>query len=448
MTGKKMQRGFRLALCAAAIGACMSSAMAAQVPPGTALADKQEIVRHIKDEPASLDPIKAVGLPEAQLARDLFEGLVNQDANGKVIPGVATRWQTSDNQTYIFHLRKDARWSNGDPVTAKDFVYSWQRLVEPKNLSPFAWFAQLAGIQNAEQIISGKLPADRLGVSAPDDYTLKVQLDKPVPYFVSLTANFSLFPVNKAVVEKYGNDWTKVGNLVGNGAFNGSVPYPAMAAALQRGYAAASTDTGHAGNSARFGAGHPEKVTDFGWRAVHEMTQTAKQVITRFYDAGPRFSYWNGCSAGGRQGLKAAQRFPADFDGIIAGAPGHDWTGRASQAVRIAQLIQKDEAARLTPAARPRQGRFTLARRAQSRRAVVVHFLVAVPGCRIERPECLHPGRDQADFLLAFAAAGLLGILAVLEASCRQLPGPPADGVAVLAHQHDGSGVGDGDEHD
>ncbi|HAY0630728.1 TPA: oligopeptide ABC transporter substrate-binding protein OppA [Serratia marcescens] len=219
MTGRKMQRGFRLALCAAAIGACMSSAMAAQVPPGTALAAKQEIVRHIKDEPASLDPIKAVGLPEAQLARDLFEGLVNQDANGKVIPGVATRWQTSDNQTYIFHLRKDARWSNGDPVTAKDFVYSWQRLVEPKNLSPFAWFAQLAGIQNAEQIISGKLPADRLGVSAPDDYTLKVQLDKPVPYFVSLTANFSLFPVNKAVVEKYGNDWTKVGNLVGNGAF-------------------------------------------------------------------------------------------------------------------------------------------------------------------------------------------------------------------------------------
>uniref|UniRef100_UPI001D0EF85E ABC transporter substrate-binding protein n=1 Tax=Klebsiella michiganensis TaxID=1134687 RepID=UPI001D0EF85E len=68
----------------------------------------------------------------------------------------------------IFHLRKDARWSNGDPVTAKDFVYSWQRLVEPKNLSPFAWFAQLAGIQNAEQIITGKLPADRLGVSAPD----------------------------------------------------------------------------------------------------------------------------------------------------------------------------------------------------------------------------------------------------------------------------------------
>lgn len=210
---------FRYALCAAVVGASLGSAYAAEVPPGTQLADKQEIVRHVKDEPASLDPIKAVGLPEAQVARDLFEGLVNQDANGKVIPGVAEKWQTSDNQIWLFTLRKDARWSNGDPVTANDFVYSWQRLVDPKNLSPFAWFAQLAGLNNAEQIIAGKLPADQLGVSAVDNYTLKVQLSKPVPYFVSLTANFSMFPVHKATVEKYGNNWTKVGNLVGNGAF-------------------------------------------------------------------------------------------------------------------------------------------------------------------------------------------------------------------------------------
>lgn len=219
MTGRTVKRSLRLAFNAAAIGTCMSSAMAAQVPPGTVLATKQEIVRHIKDEPASLDPIKAVGLPEAQLARDLFEGLVNQGAKGEIVPGVATGWQTIDNRSYTFHLRKDAHWSNGDAVTAKDFVYSWQRLVDPQSLSPFAWFARLAGIQNAEQIIGGKLPADKLGVSAPDDYTLKVQLDKPMPYFVSLTANFSLFPVNKTVVEKYGNDWTKAGNIVGNGAF-------------------------------------------------------------------------------------------------------------------------------------------------------------------------------------------------------------------------------------
>lgn len=203
----------------AAMAAMTGNAVAAQVPAGTVLAEKQEIVRHIKDEPASLDPIKAVGLPEAQVARDLFEGLVNQDAKGNIVPGVALRWQTTDNRSFIFTLRDNARWSNGEPVTAKDFVYSWRRLVTPENSSSFAWFARLAGIQNAEQILAGKLPVDQLGVTAVNDHTLKVQLSKPVPYFVSLTANFSLFPVHQATVEKFGNDWTKQGNLIGNGAF-------------------------------------------------------------------------------------------------------------------------------------------------------------------------------------------------------------------------------------
>ena len=111
-----------------ALAACLSFAsLAAEVPAGTPLAASQEIIRHIKDEPASLDPAKAVGLPEIPVIRDLFEGLTSQDASGKTVPGVATSWQTSDNKTWIFTLRKDARWSNGDPVTAADFVYSWQR---------------------------------------------------------------------------------------------------------------------------------------------------------------------------------------------------------------------------------------------------------------------------------------------------------------------------------
>ena len=109
-----------------------------------------------------------------------------------------------------------------------------------------------------------------------------------------------------------------------------------MMTALGRGYSADSTDTGHTGGGASFGLGHPEKVIDFGWRAVHEMTVTSKKIIAAYYDGGPRFSYWNGCSAGGRQAMKEAQRFPADFDGIIAGAPGLDWTGRAAQALRVA----------------------------------------------------------------------------------------------------------------
>ncbi|MBN7120578.1 oligopeptide ABC transporter substrate-binding protein OppA [Erwinia billingiae] len=207
---------FTLAMLALAVTA---SVTAAEVPPGTALASRQEIVRHIKDEPASLDPAKAVGLPEIQVIRDLFEGLTNQDAKGNIIPGVATQWQTTDNKTWIFTLRKDAKWSNGDPVTANDFVYSWRRLVDPKIGSTFAWFAELAGIQNAGAITKGQMTPDKLGVTALDDHRLKVSLDKPVPYFVSLTANFSLYPVPEKVIEKAGKDWVQPGTLVGNGAY-------------------------------------------------------------------------------------------------------------------------------------------------------------------------------------------------------------------------------------
>jgi feruloyl esterase len=144
--------------------------------------------------------------------------------------------------------------------------------------------------------------------------------------------------------------WNGKFEAVGNGAFSGSIAYPAMMTALTRGYATASTDTGHSGNNARFAAGHPEKVIDFGWRAVHEMTVAAKRIVAAYYDSAPTFSYWSGCSAGGRQAMMEAQRFPADFDGIIAGAPGLDWTGRAAQAVRVMKALEKNEAAQLSSA--------------------------------------------------------------------------------------------------
>jgi feruloyl esterase len=141
--------------------------------------------------------------------------------------------------------------------------------------------------------------------------------------------------------------WNGKFQAVGNGAFSGAIAYPAMGRALARGYAAASTDTGHVGNTASFALGHPEKLIDFGWRAVHEMTVAAKAIVTTHYGAAPKFSYWNGCSAGGRQAMVEAQRFPADFDGIIAGSPGLDWTGRAAQVVRVAQALDGNPAARL-----------------------------------------------------------------------------------------------------
>ncbi|MFZ4211707.1 peptide ABC transporter substrate-binding protein [Pantoea endophytica] len=214
-----MKLTFRKTLTALIVASAVSPAFAANVPSGAQLASTQEIVRHIKDEPASLDPMKAVGLPEIQVMRDLFEGLTNQDAHGKIVPGVALSWSSNDNKTWMFTLRKDARWSNGEPVTAQDFVYSWQRLVEPKNSSPFAWFAALSGIENAEAITKGQMSADKLGVTATDATHLKVTLSRPVPWFPSMVANAAMYPVSKQVIEKEGDSWTSPGKLVGNGAY-------------------------------------------------------------------------------------------------------------------------------------------------------------------------------------------------------------------------------------
>jgi feruloyl esterase len=115
--------------------------------------------------------------------------------------------------------------------------------------------------------------------------------------------------------------WNGTFQAVGNGGWAGTIPYAALAAAVGAGYATAATDTGHVGGTAAFALGHPEKVIDFGYRAVHEMTVQAKAVVDAFYGSAPKLSIWNGCSQGGRQGVTEAVRFPTDFDAIIAGAP-------------------------------------------------------------------------------------------------------------------------------
>jgi feruloyl esterase len=128
--------------------------------------------------------------------------------------------------------------------------------------------------------------------------------------------------------------WNGKFQAVGNGGFAGVIPYPGMARALLEGYATAGTDTGHVGNNADFVPGHPEKLVDFAYRAVHEMTVAAKHVVDAHYGRGPQFSYFNGCSQGGRQAITSAQRYPADFDGIVAGAPA--WDTMRSHAARLA----------------------------------------------------------------------------------------------------------------
>ncbi|MGC0850606.1 peptide ABC transporter substrate-binding protein [Pantoea agglomerans] len=214
-----MVKTFRMTLAAISLSSIITPAIAANPPAGAQLAEQQQIVRHIKDEPASLDPLKAVGLPEIQVIRDLFEGLTNQDAQGKIVPGVAQSWSSSDNKTWVFTLRNNARWSNGDPVTAQDFVYSWQRLVDPKNSSAFAWFAGLSGIQNAAAITKGEMTPDKLGVVAQSKNQLMVTLDRPVPWFPALVANVALFPVPQKIIAQQGDSWTSPGKLVGNGAY-------------------------------------------------------------------------------------------------------------------------------------------------------------------------------------------------------------------------------------
>lgn len=202
-----------------AVATTSLTAFAANVPAGTKLAPVQEIVRGNGTEVATIDPHKSQGVPESHVIRDLLEGLVNQDADGKVIPGVADRWETSDNKTFTFHIREGAKWSNGEPVTAQDFVYSWQRAVDPATASPYSWYMEMTQMKNAADIVAGKKDKSELGVYAKDANTLVVELDSAVPYFVMMTGHTTMKPVNQATVEKFGDQWTKPENFVGNGAY-------------------------------------------------------------------------------------------------------------------------------------------------------------------------------------------------------------------------------------
>ncbi|WP_049598397.1 ABC transporter substrate-binding protein [Yersinia nurmii] len=193
---------------------------AATVPAGVELAATQSITINNGAEVASLDPHKVEGVAESNVILNLLEGLVSNDADGHIIPAVATHWENKDFKVWTFHLRDGAVWNDGSPVTAEDFVYSWQRLADPKIGSPYASYLQYAQIENVDDILNGTKTPDTLGVKALDAKTLQVTLNKPVPYFVSMLSHTSMKPVNRAMVEKFGDKWTLPGNYVGNGAYN------------------------------------------------------------------------------------------------------------------------------------------------------------------------------------------------------------------------------------
>jgi feruloyl esterase len=154
------------------------------------------------------------------------------------------------------------------------------------------------------------------GANQPNPYTV-------LPAFCRVAATLNPSSDSDIRIEVWLPDstaWNGKFQGVGNGGWAGTIAYPAMAAALAAGYATTSTDTGHVGNTAAFALGHPEKVIDVGYRAVHEMTVQAKAIVNAYYNSAPKYSYFNGCSLGGRQGITEAQRYPADYDGIVAGA--------------------------------------------------------------------------------------------------------------------------------
>jgi Tannase and feruloyl esterase len=161
------------------------------------------------------------------------------------------------------------------------------------------------------------------GFTLPGMAPAAVQQFSRLPAFCRVAARLTPSSDSDIKIEVWlpATGWNGKFQAVGNGGWAGNISYAALALALQEGYATASTDTGHTGGNASFAIGHREKVIDFAYRAVHEMAVKSKAIIAAFYDRAPRLSYWTGCSTGGRQGLMAAQHYPEDFDGIIAGAP-------------------------------------------------------------------------------------------------------------------------------
>ena len=187
---------------------------------GEVLASDQSFTYQDIDESPSIDPGLVEDVNGSAIVRDLFEGLMNQDADGNLEPGVATGYDVSDdNLTYTFHLRDDAKWSNGDPVTAGDFVYAWRRAADPELASPYSWYMDLMSIEGVGAVLAGEAATDTLGVSAPDDRTFVVQLTQPLPYFAQMTTHGTTFPVHQATVEAHGSEWTRPENIVGNGAY-------------------------------------------------------------------------------------------------------------------------------------------------------------------------------------------------------------------------------------
>jgi len=187
-------------------------------PDPSVLAEGQVLHRDNGQEPQTLDPHLAEGVTAMNILRDLYEGLTSEAPDGTLVPGAALRWNISrDGRTYTFYLRRDARWSNGDPVTAADFVFAFRRVIDPATASNYAQV--LMPIVNTREILAGEASPAELGVEALDDFTLQIRLTDPTPYFLALLNHSSTYPVHRPSLEQHGARFSRPGNMVSNGAF-------------------------------------------------------------------------------------------------------------------------------------------------------------------------------------------------------------------------------------
>ena len=233
-------------------------------------------------EPQTLDSAHIQVDIEAFVLKDLFEGLTIHAADGTILPGAAESWTISDDGTvYTFTLRESAKWSDGSPVTADDFVYSVQRVEDPATAAEYANI--LFPIKNAEKVNNGELPVTEIGVKAIDARTVEYTLERPTPYFIELMAHMTALPVNKANIEKFGKDFVKPGNMVSNGAFKLSahVPNDSLTVVKNENYwdaANVKLDTvifypseDDAANLRRFEAGEFDTVYNFSSEQIERM---------------------------------------------------------------------------------------------------------------------------------------------------------------------------------
>lgn len=183
--------------------------------------DEQVLNVQLDVEVASMDPQIATDGTSFEVIANTIEGLYQTDSNGQAVPAlVETTEKSEDGLSYTFKLREDATWSNGDPVTAHDFVYAWRRLADPDTGSEYSYIMGIAGLENANEVLAGEVAPEELGAEAVDDYTLEVSLANPVPYFESLMSFISFFPLNEDFMNEVGDAYgTSPETLLSNGAY-------------------------------------------------------------------------------------------------------------------------------------------------------------------------------------------------------------------------------------